>query len=30
LIVAGRVYVDAQPTGLADVTIIVGKDLSFG
>jgi len=26
----GSVYVDAQPTGLADVTIVAGKDLSIG
>jgi hypothetical protein len=30
LIASGTVYVDAQPTGLADVTIVVGKDLSIG
>jgi hypothetical protein len=27
---SGSVYVDAQPTGLADVTIVAGKDLSIG
>jgi LytR cell envelope-related transcriptional attenuator/LytR_cpsA_psr family len=30
LIGVGRVYVDAQPTGLADITIVVGKDFSQG
>ena len=26
LLGAGMVYVDSQPTGIADITIVVGKD----
>jgi hypothetical protein len=30
VIASGTVYLGSQPTGLADVTIVVGKDLSIG
>jgi hypothetical protein len=30
LLGVGMVYVDAQPTGIADITIKVGKDFTSG
>jgi hypothetical protein len=30
LIGTGKVYVGAQPTGIADITIVVGKDMQLG